>query len=117
VAGGVEQVKLVGFAILRGVHHADGVGLDGDAALAFQVHGIEHLGLHFARGERSGQFEQTVGERGFAVIDMGDNREIADEGCVHERWGVILDSNRRRIEPSRESEGSLSSISQAGARS
>jgi len=68
---------------LRGVGHADGVGLDGDAALALQVHGIENLGLHFARGERSGELQQTVGERGFAVVDMRDDREIADEGGVH----------------------------------
>ena len=83
VAGGVDQVELVGLAVLRGVHHADGVGLDGDAALALQVHGIEHLGLHFARGERSGELQQAVGERGFAVVNVRDDREIADEGGVH----------------------------------
>ena len=51
VTGRVDQVELVGLAVLRGVHHADGVGFDGDAAFALQVHGVEHLGLHFARGE------------------------------------------------------------------
>ena len=83
VAGGVDQIELVGLAVLRGVGHADGVGFDGDAALAFEVHGIEDLGLHFARGEGSGQLEQAVGERGFAVVDVRDDREIADEGGVH----------------------------------
>ena len=78
VAGSVDQVELVSFAVLRGVHHADGVGLDGDAALALEVHGVEHLGLHLARGERSGQLQQAVGQRGFAVVDMRDDREIAD---------------------------------------
>ena len=51
VAGSVDQVELVSLAVLRGVHHADGVGFDGDAAFALQVHGVEDLGLHFARGE------------------------------------------------------------------
>ena len=51
VTGSVDQVELVDLAVMRGVHHADGVGLDGDAAFALQVHGVEHLGLHFARGE------------------------------------------------------------------
>ena len=64
---------------MRGVRHADGVGFDGDAALALEVHGIEHLRLHFARGERSGEFQQAVGQRGFAVVDMRDDREIADD--------------------------------------
>ena len=52
VAGRVDEVELVGLAVVRLVDHAHGVGLDGDAALALEVHGIEDLGLHLARGER-----------------------------------------------------------------
>ena len=84
MAGGVDQVQLVSLAVLRGVHHADRVGLDGDAALALEVHGVEDLGLHLARGERSGELQQAVGQRGFAVVDVRDDREIADVGGVHE---------------------------------
>ena len=87
VAWGVDQVELVSLAVLRGVGHADGVGFDGDAAFAFEVHGIEHLGLHFARGEGSGELQQAVGERGFAVVDVRDDREIADVLGIHERAG------------------------------
>ena len=87
VAGSVDQVELVGLAVLRGVHHADGVGFDGDAALALQVHGVEHLGLHLARGERSGEFQQAVGQRGFTVVDVRDDREIAEESGVHRMRG------------------------------
>ena len=87
VAGRVDQVELVGLAVLRGVGHADGVGLDGDAALALQVHGIEHLGLHLARGQRAGQLQQAVGQRGFAVVDMRDDREIADVLGIHDESG------------------------------
>ena len=98
VAGRVDQIELVGVAVLRGIHHADGVGLDGDAALALEVHGIEHLGLHFTGGERPGEFEQAVGQRGLAVVNMRDDRKIAEERCVHrmrERCGLILYSNRQ----------------------
>ncbi len=49
VPGGVDQVELVGLAVGRRIHHADGVSLDGDAAFTLQVHGVEHLGLHLAR--------------------------------------------------------------------
>ena len=93
VAGRVDQVELVGLAVLRRVHHADGVGLDGDAAFAFEVHGVEDLGLHLARGERAGEFQQAVGERGLAVVDVRDDREIADVLGIHER-AVNTDSNR-----------------------
>ena len=83
MAGGIDQIQLVGLAVVRGVHHAHGVGLDSDAAFALQVHGVKHLGLHLARGERPGQFQQAIRQRGFTVVDMRDDREVADESGVH----------------------------------
>jgi hypothetical protein len=59
------------------------VGFNGDAALALQVHGVEHLGLHFARGQRAGEFQQSVGERGLAVVNVRDDREVADVAWIH----------------------------------
>src|SRR5882757_9758227 len=58
--------------------------LDGDAALPLQIHCVQNLGLHLARGERAGQFEKTVRQRGFAVVDVRDDREIPDVLNVHE---------------------------------
>ena len=84
MAGSVDEVELVGLAVLRGVHHADGVGLDGDAALALKVHGIKDLLLHLAHGQRPGQLQQAVGQRGFAMVDVRDDREVADVGGVHD---------------------------------
>ena len=83
VAGCVDQVQLISLAIQRGVHHPDRVRLDGDAALPLQIHGVQHLRLHLARSQRSGQFQQAVRQRGFAMVDMRDDREVAKEGCVH----------------------------------
>ena len=74
---------------MRLVHHADGVGLDGDAAFALEVHGVEDLGLHLARGDGAGELEEPVGEGGLAVIDVGDDGEVADVGWGergHEGW-------------------------------
>ncbi len=48
VAGRIDQVQLVHLAIVGAIVQAHGVRLDGDAALALQVHGIEHLLHHFA---------------------------------------------------------------------
>ena len=90
VAGRVDQVELVSLAILRRVHHADGVGFDGDAALALQIHGVEHLGLHLARGQRSGQLQQAVGQRGFAVVNVRNNGKIAEKSGVHSCGGQAL---------------------------
>ena len=65
-------------AVLRLVVEPDGVGLDGDAALALEVHGVEHLLHHFALRQRAGVLEQAVGQRRLAVVDMRDDREISD---------------------------------------
>ena len=79
VPGRVDQVELIGLAVGRGIHHAHRMRLDGDAALALQVHRIEHLRLHLARRQRAGELQQTVGKRALPMIDMGDDREISDE--------------------------------------
>ena len=83
VAGGVDEVELVGAAVAGGEGHADGLGLDGDALLALQVHGVEHLRGHIALRDRAGLLEKPVGERRFAVVDVGDDAEVANAGWFH----------------------------------
>ena len=48
VAGGVDEVELVVLAVLGAVVHADGLGLDGDPALALELHVVEELRLRLA---------------------------------------------------------------------
>ena len=77
VAGRVDEVQAVGLAVLGGVLQADGAGLDRDALLALEVHRIEDLARHLPRVDRVRQLQQSIGEGGLAVIDVGDDREIA----------------------------------------
>ena len=60
------------------VEDGDGRGLDGDAALALQVHVVEDLVLELALGDGPGAHEQAVGQRALAVVNVGDDREIAN---------------------------------------
>ena len=78
VAGRVDQIEDVILAVAGAIIQPHRLRLDGDAALALDIHGIEHLFDHFARFEPAGELDQPVGERRFAVVDMGDDREIAD---------------------------------------
>ena len=71
---------------------ADGAvfGKNGDAAFAFQVIGIhDALGHAFVRGKGAGLAQQLVDQRGLAVVDVGDDGDIAD-GARHaktcEKW-------------------------------
>ena len=77
MAGRVDQVEDIVAAILRAVFQTHGLRLDGNAALALDIHRIEHLFLHLARFEPAGELNQPVGKRGLAVVDMRDNGEIA----------------------------------------
>ena len=78
MAGRVHQVEDIGLAVLRLVFEAHRLGLDGDAALALDIHGIEHLLDHVALGQCAGLLDQPVGQGRFAMVDMGDDGEIAD---------------------------------------
>ncbi len=88
VPGGVDQVEDVGLAVLRLVVEPHGARLDGDAALALEIHVVEQLGVHLALGHRAGALEDTVGERRLAVVDVGDDREVADVGGRRHRVGT-----------------------------
>ena len=78
MAGRVHQVELVDLAVLRLVGEADGLRLDGDAPLALELHVVEDLVGHLAVGQGAGRLDQPVGQGGFPVVDMGDDREVAD---------------------------------------
>ncbi len=80
MAGSVDQIEDVGLAVLGRIGQPHGLRLDGDAALALDIHGIEHLFLHLARRQSAGGLDQTVGQRRFAMVDMRNNGEVADVG-------------------------------------
>ena len=84
VAWGVDEVDLI-FLVAAPVDHAHGAGFDGDALLALQIHGVEQLLAHLALGHRIGDLQQAVGQRALAVIDMGDDRKVANVIEIHGR--------------------------------
>ena len=83
VARGIDEVELVGLAVLGGIVHGDGAGLDGDAALALNVHVVQNLVFHGALVHTLGQLQNTVRQGGFAVVDVCNDAEIADIVSCH----------------------------------
>ena len=78
VARGVNEVQLVGFAVFGRVIQGDAVGLDGDPALTLEVHGVQYLGFHFAGSQATAHLDKTIGQRRLAMVNVGDDGEIAD---------------------------------------
>lgn len=56
---------------------------DSDSLLALQVHAVQKLGFHIAALHGAGQLQQPVGQSRFAMVDMGDDTEIADMVLFH----------------------------------
>ena len=77
VAGRVHEVELVGHAVL-GPLEPHRLGLDGDPALALDLHIVEHLRIagHLAVAKPAGRLDQPVGKRRLAVVDVGDDGKI-----------------------------------------
>ncbi len=74
VPGGVDDVQRD-----IAVAHGGVLGEDRDALLTLQVHRVHHAhGDVLVGAEGAGLPQQRVDQRGLAVIDMGDDREIAD---------------------------------------
>jgi hypothetical protein len=83
VTGRVDQVEDVSLPpethVLR---------FDRDAALALEVHRVEVLRPHVARSP-PGELEHPIGERGLAVIDVGDDGQIAE--FVDRHGPIVVD--------------------------
>jgi hypothetical protein len=89
VARGVDDVdRHAGLA--RGyVAHRGVLGQDRDALLPLQVHRVEHAIGHLgARMPCAGLPQHGVDQRGLAVVDVGDDRDVAQVGA--DRHAFIL---------------------------
>ena len=74
VAGGVHDVDLHVVAMYRCV-----LGEDGDALLAFQVHGVhDPIGNCFVGSKGTGLPEEGIDEGRLAVVHMGDNGNVSE---------------------------------------
>ncbi len=74
VARGVDDVDAGALPL-----HAGDLGQDGDAALLFQVVAVQRaLGDLLVLAERAGLAQQLVDQRGLAVVDVGDDGDVAD---------------------------------------
>ena len=77
MARGIDKIQLVGIAIFGRVIKGHTLRLDGNPALALDIHRIEHLRRHFSFVKPTAVLNKAIGKGGLAVINMGNNREIA----------------------------------------
>ncbi len=74
MAGGIDDVDVVILPLEGGV-----LGADGDALLALEVHGVHDALLDLLIGPEGARLAQElIDERGLAVIDVGDDGDVAN---------------------------------------
>ena len=78
VPGRVDQVQLVALP-----EHAHRLRLDRDPPLALELHRVEQLLLHVPVRDRVRHLKDAIGERRLAMVDVRDDREVADFCLVH----------------------------------
>ncbi len=91
VARRVDEVQVVGAAVTRLVFERRGLRLDRDAALSLDVHRVEHLLFHLAIAQSAATLDQSIGECRLAVVDVGNDREIAD--VIHAEGSRLLSAS------------------------
>ena len=50
---------------------------------------VEHLIHHLLSGDGEGVLKKSIGEGGFAVVDVCDNAEVADVFGAGQRGGAV----------------------------
>jgi hypothetical protein len=59
--------------------------LDRDPAFALEIHRVQHLLLHLARGQAATALDEPVRQRRFAVVDVSNDGKVADQVHVVRR--------------------------------
>ena len=75
--GCVNQVKFVRF-ISNFVVKGNGMHLNGDASFPFKIHVIQHLITEFSLRNGTSHQQKLICQCAFAMINMGNNGEIAN---------------------------------------
>ena len=78
VPRGINQVEVIDISVFGFVLQGSSLRLDGNAALFFDIHRIKHLLAHFAVRQAAAARNQSIGQCGFAVVNMGDDGEVTN---------------------------------------
>ena len=90
MAGRIDEVKLIALTVWMVVVQRHRLSFDGDSALPLDVHRVEYLSLHLAQFKSAAVLDESIRERRFAVIDVGDDGKITNAGKLgHSRLTMI----------------------------
>ena len=68
----VNEIKIIDLAAQRFVLQRSGLRLNGDSAFSLEIHGVQHLSLHFAVRKSAAKLYEAIRESRLAVIDVSN---------------------------------------------
>ena len=79
--------------------HTYCLGFNGDASFTLNIHAVKVLCLHIARRDNASCLKHTVSERGFSMINMCNNAEVANNRGVGSRryWRIFRQRSHSHI--------------------
>jgi hypothetical protein len=78
VSRGIHQIQDVFLPVLGFVRNGNGLTFDGNTPLPLDVHVVQDLIVKIAVRNEPGALNEPIGESRLAMIDVGDDAEIAD---------------------------------------
>ena len=76
VARCINQVQQIFFSVRGTVGQRNRIALDGNAPFTFDIHRVEQLVAELTLRYATTGLDQSISQRRFAMIDMGDNAKI-----------------------------------------
>ena len=78
VAWRINKIEHIALTIQCRVINTHRIGLDGNPALALNIHTVQHLRLHIPFLNGSSLLDQPVSQSGLSVVNMRHDREVSD---------------------------------------
>ena len=78
MSGCVDQVENILLAVGCAIYRAGRLALDCDTALPLELHCVQNLILHLPLGEQARLLDDAIGERGFTVVNVGNDTKVSD---------------------------------------
>ena len=85
MARGIDKVQFVFLPVTGGVIQRDTLGLDGNPSLTLEIHGVQDLLGHFTVGQAAANLDKTVCQRGFTMVNVGDDGKVTDSAQFSHR--------------------------------
>ena len=82
MARGVDEVQGIAFPIIGGIIQLHRRGLDGDAPLPLQLHGVQQLLRPLPLVDGVALLHEPVCQGGLAVVNVGNDGKITNMGKI-----------------------------------